>query len=103
LLGGRSSEHYSAIFQLLICTIDVIRHKRHIAKRTDPIFVTRTTLVSLPDTQFNPTLFVVKWLVGQDLKTELFRIETNCLVLISHWNAHKLYRLNHKHLLEDSL
>jgi len=102
LFRGRSRKQDSAILQLLIGPIDVVRHKCYIGKGTDPIFMARgreQNYLGLAawNPQFDPALFLVKWLVGQDLESKLLRVKTNGLVLIAHRNAHELERLDHNH------
>ena len=96
----RTFEFHAALLQLRICLVDVVARIRHVHKRSDPFFVPfrreqHHSRFRFRHAQFDPALFPVERLIGNDREPEFVRVKIQGPVLIGHGDTDEFDLLNH--------
>jgi hypothetical protein len=96
----RTFELHSAVFQLLVCLLDVITGVGHVHERADSFFISlrgkqHHTRIRFRNSQFDPALLLIKRLIGNDREPEFIGIKVQGSVLVRHGNADEFDLFNH--------
>src|SRR5579862_3217949 len=89
---------------MFVRPFNIIRRVCHIDKAPNATLIARwreenDSGVRTTNSQLDPSLLFVEWLIGKDRHTEFFSVEFKSAILIFDRDADKLDRLKHKTLL----
>ena len=96
----RTFEFHAAFLQFGIRLIDAIARVRHVHERADPLFVAfggeqHDSRLRLWNSQFDPSLFLVERLIGDDREPEFIGVKIERAILIGNGNTDEFDLLDH--------